>query len=66
MDFAWPDRRVAVEIDSALYHETERARINDPARTRALLLAGWQPIRFSDRDLIDGPGEVATQMRAFV
>ena len=35
VDFAWPDRRIAVEIDSALYHETERARINDPARDRA-------------------------------
>ncbi len=66
VDFAWPEKRIAVEIDSALYHETERARINDPARTRALMLAGWRVIRFSDRDLLDRPAEVATQMRAFI
>jgi hypothetical protein len=66
VDFAWPDRRVAVEIDSALYHETERARINDPARDRALMLAGWRVIRFSDRDLIDRPAQVAAQMRALL
>jgi hypothetical protein len=66
VDFAWPDRRIAVEIDSAIYHETERAFINDPARDRALMLAGWRPIRFSDRDLIEHRAKVAAQMRAFV
>jgi hypothetical protein len=66
VDFAWPDLRVAVEIDSAIYHETERAFVNDPARDRALMLAGWRVIRFSDRDLIDHPGRVAAQMRAFL
>ncbi len=58
------DRRVAVEIDSATYHETERAFVNDPARNRHLMLAGWRPIRFSDRDLIDRPSEVGAQMLA--
>jgi very-short-patch-repair endonuclease len=66
VDFAWPSRRVAVEIDSAVYHETERARINDPARTRALMLAGWRVIRFSDRDLLERPAQVAAQMRRLI
>ena len=66
VDFAWPDRRVAVEIDSAAYHQTERALINDPARDRSLMLAGWRVIRFSDRDLIDRPEQVAAQMGAFL
>ena len=30
------------------------------------MLAGWRVIRFSDRDLIERPAEVAAQMRAFV
>jgi len=63
-DFAWPERRIAVEIDSALYHETERARINDPTRDRHLMLGGWRPIRFSDRDLIERPRAVGTQILA--
>jgi hypothetical protein len=66
VDFAWPALRVAVEIDSAAYHQTERALVNDPARDRALMLAGWRVIRFSDRDLIERPEQVAAQMRAFL
>lgn len=66
VDFAWPDRRVAVEIDSATYHETERAFVNDPARNRHLMLAGWRPLRFSDRDLIERPNEVGAQTLALV
>lgn len=66
VDFAWPQLKLAVEIDSSIYHGTDRAIVNDPRRDRALMLAGWQVVRFTDRDLEEEPGVVVTQLRAFM
>ena len=46
-DFAWPDRKVAVEIDGLLYdapggHQTVRGRLNDCEKYEAALNLGWR------------------------
>lgn len=65
VDFAWPELRLVVEIDSAVFHSTDRAVTNDPRRDRALLLAGWRVVRFTDRDLEEEPERVLREMRRF-
>jgi hypothetical protein len=63
VDFCWPERRLIVETDSRVFHETDRAFQNDPRRDRLLMLAGWRVIRFTYRDLNERPREVAGQLR---
>jgi predicted transcriptional regulator of viral defense system len=65
VDFAWRQQRLAVEIDTPIFHGTDRAAFNDPRRDRALMLAGWRPARFTDRDL-DTPTRVVYDLRSFL
>lgn len=51
VDFCWPESRLVVETDGASDHSTFRAAVNDPARDRALRLAGWTVFRYPASDL---------------
>ena len=64
VDFTWPDRRLAVETDSATFHGTTRARRNDPARDRAFMLAGWRVARYTWWHITAEPQRVASEVRA--
>jgi very-short-patch-repair endonuclease len=66
VDFSCPDRKLAVEIDSATFHDTARARRNDPARDRALILAGWRVARYTWWDVTAEPERVASEVRALL
>jgi very-short-patch-repair endonuclease len=66
VDFSWPDRKLAVETDSASFHGTIRARRNDPARDRALMLAGWQVARYTWWDVTAQPRTVGPEIRALL
>ena len=66
VDFCWPEQRLIVEVDSPLFHDTERGFENDRRRDRRLTLAGWRVVRFTERDLAQRPGEVARQLRALL
>jgi very-short-patch-repair endonuclease len=66
VDFSWLDRRLAVETDSATFHNTSRARRNDPARDRALMLAGWRVARYTWWDVTAQPERVASEVRALL
>ena len=57
LDFAWPLRRVAVEIDGAAAHASREALSRDLRRQNRLLLsmvpAGWAFLRFTWDDVVD-------------
>jgi very-short-patch-repair endonuclease len=64
VDFTWPDRLLAVELDSRRYHLTDRAFRRDRERDRALTLAGWRVLRFTYRDVTEAPRQLATDLHA--
>jgi very-short-patch-repair endonuclease len=66
VDFTWPDHRLAVETDSAGFHDTTRALRNDPARDRALMLAGWTVARYTWWDVTEQPARVASEVEALL
>lgn len=66
VDFTWPDHMLAVETDSSTFHDTLRARRNDPARDRALTLAGWRVARFTWREVMAEPARVASEVQALL
>jgi very-short-patch-repair endonuclease len=57
LDFAWPLRRIAVEIDGAATHASREALSRDLRRQNRLLIsmvpAGWALLRFTWDDLVD-------------
>jgi hypothetical protein len=57
-DFVWVERRVIVETDGAKYHGTRQARERDPLRDQRAIVAGWQPIRTTWRQVMLRPRQL--------
>ncbi|HEV2723287.1 MAG TPA: DUF559 domain-containing protein [Thermoleophilaceae bacterium] len=55
-----PERQsTVIELDSRRYHHlSPRAFVEDRRRDRVLLLAGYDPVRFTDQELVHSPDEV--------
>ncbi len=51
VDFTWPGPRVAVEIDSRVWHAIQDTWGDDHERDAALRLAGWTSLRYTHRQL---------------
>jgi predicted transcriptional regulator of viral defense system len=57
VDFHWPDRKLAVEIDGP-HHGRPRDRNQDARQDRALEAAGYETIRFTDDDVYQRPEDI--------
>jgi hypothetical protein len=55
LDAAYPDARVAVELDGAAFHGSRAARERDLRRDNALAALGWVVLRFSYARLMADP-----------
>ena len=51
LDFAWPEARVAVEVDGYRWHSSRGAWERDRARLRELRRAGWTIIHATKQDV---------------
>ncbi len=58
VDFAWPDRKIAVETDGNRTHGTRNAFESDRRRDQRLIAAGWTVIRTTWRQLTQRPHEL--------
>ena len=66
LDFAWPDRRVAVEVDGYRWHSSRESWRRDRERLRELARAGWRIVHVTAEDLNSFEGtakELATLLR---
>jgi len=45
VDAAWPDRKLAVELDGRAAHDNDGGFVRDRERDRAALVAGWRVVR---------------------
>lgn len=63
VDFAWPDRRLIVELDGYESHRGREAFEADRARDVELKLLGYEVIRFTWRQLVGEPAQVAATLR---
>lgn len=55
LDAAWPEVKLAVELDGAAFHGSPAARERDLRRDAALAALGWVVLRFSYRRLMREP-----------
>ncbi|MFK3781536.1 endonuclease domain-containing protein [Agrobacterium sp. NPDC089420] len=51
LDFAIPDKRLAIELDGHEYHKTKYQRTHDARRDRWLFGQGWSVLRFTGTEL---------------
>lgn len=64
VDLAWPERRLAVELDGFAFHADREQYRNDRRRLNALELAGWRVLRFSWEDVVANPSYVVATVTA--
>ncbi|MGN6216894.1 MAG: endonuclease domain-containing protein [Solirubrobacterales bacterium] len=62
VDFVWRRQRVAVEVDSFVYHRGSIAFQDDRARDLDLRQRGYTVLRFSERQLEEEPQRVAADV----
>lgn len=63
LDIAFPQQRIAIEIDGWAWHVAPDRFHRDRKRQNTLVLAGWTVLRFTWRDLTRRPEEVITEIR---
>jgi very-short-patch-repair endonuclease len=64
LDFAYPGRLIAIEVDGWETHGTHEAFRADRARDDELAAIGWICLRFTWDDVVGRPGWVASIVRA--
>ena len=55
VDLAYPGHRVAVELDSARWHDNRESFVHDRRRRNEITLAGWTVLNFTWSDYVDHP-----------
>lgn len=66
IDVAFPEARVAIEIDGWAFHTDRNAFQNDRVRQNWLSLHGWQVLRFTWLDITQQPDRVLAEIRAAI
>jgi hypothetical protein len=64
LDRAWPEVKLAVELDGARFHTDPDARQRDLARDAALASRGWVVLRFTYADVLRDPDGVRARVLA--
>jgi very-short-patch-repair endonuclease len=62
IDLAYPDQRVAIELDGFEFHSARDRFELDRTRQNDLVLAGWRVLRFTWRQVCREPDLVATRV----
>ena len=63
LDLAFPDARVAIELDSWAWHSDHERFRRDRRKGNELVLSGWTLLRVTWFDLVEAPGRVVAQIR---
>ena len=66
IDFAFPARRVAIEVDGYEFHSRHQVFEDDRVRANALELAGWTVLRFTWTQITSRPEYVVGVVRALL
>jgi hypothetical protein len=62
LDRAWPEAKLAIELDSAKHHTSPEDRQRDLARDRELAALGWIVLRFTYADVLRDPDGVRAKV----
>lgn len=63
VDVAFPDEKVAIEVDGWAFHSDAEVFVSDRKRQNAISLLGWKVLRFTWFDLTVNPQRVLAEIR---
>jgi hypothetical protein len=63
LDFAWPSRRLALEVDGFRWHANPAAQVNDAVRANRLAALGWTVLRTTPAEIRAGGEHVLAAVR---
>lgn len=66
IDVAFPELRLAIEVDGRRYHSEDERFQADRTKQNALIAAGWRVLRFTWADIVERPAYVLTQVTALL
>lgn len=66
IDAAYPERKLAIEVDGYEHHSSPDAFQRDRTRQNRLVALGWTVLRFTWADVVHQPAMVARQIREAV
>lgn len=66
LDFAWPGRKVALEVDGYRWHSSKEAWESDRARARELQKAGWTIVGATHADVQAGGASFVDDLAALL
>jgi very-short-patch-repair endonuclease len=64
IDVAFPEQRLAIEVDGRAYHASSQRFQTDRTRQNELVNGGWRVLRFTWADIRHRPEMVIAQIRA--
>jgi very-short-patch-repair endonuclease len=64
LDFAYADRKLAIEVDGYVWHFSPDHLKRDHSRRNRLQAAGWRVLVYTWRDVTQDPGRVASEIAA--
>jgi very-short-patch-repair endonuclease len=53
IDFAFPEKMIAVEADGNIWHSTQKYKKRDKQKDHILRKIGWKVLRFSEEDILN-------------
>ncbi|MEZ5174718.1 MAG: DUF559 domain-containing protein [Acidimicrobiia bacterium] len=62
-DFAFPSRKLAIELDGFQWHRSKKTFENDRRRDRDAVVNGWKVMRFTWSDISNSPSSVVETVR---
>lgn len=66
VDLAYPELKLAIEIDGYRWHSTPAQKRADEERQNRLILAGWTVLRFSAAEVRHDPEVLATTVSRYL
>lgn len=66
VDLAYPELRIAIELDGKRDHMTGRAFEHDRARQNRLELEGWLVLRYTWKQFVETPDRIAAEVLAAI
>ncbi len=63
VDFAWPDSKLALEVNGFRWHANPRSHADDSHRANVLMELGWVVVQATPSELANTPGAVLAVLR---
>jgi len=66
IDFAFPESKLAIEVDGKRWHSTDKQIQKDQIRDKRITDLGWIVMRFGEKEIMDNPSLVVDKIEKII